>query len=361
MTGNPFHRSLDDRFRGRRVQVTSNQGATYVGWVERIHHHDRHVVLVGARREDAGGKLVGNVMVAHADSIVEAPPEKNAPRHQRSRVELVDVHAVEPSPWHVREFDRAANVDYIADVARDGWVGSYPVVRATEMGHEIVAGHKRFWAAREAGLAFHPAEVRAVSGWEARQLFLQDHLPTEADIGADGTPGEGCYTDAETRACIELLAEHASATTFELPVVRFNVERLGLADEVAADTEQVRADGGTDVRLAFADAYVEPILEGEKTVTVRYQFEHDLKPGQLVALVDESDTLFASARIVTQCELRADWISYADFAGHRRYTTTGELLDDLARHYPDAEIHWKTPLDVIAFHVLVPRGESDGE
>jgi hypothetical protein len=45
---NPFHDSFENAFRGHRVTATSSNGETYTGVVERLHHHDRHVVLRGA-------------------------------------------------------------------------------------------------------------------------------------------------------------------------------------------------------------------------------------------------------------------------------------------------------------------------
>ena len=41
---NPFIDGMDDRLRGRYVRAVSNQGRVYRGWVERIHHHERHLI-----------------------------------------------------------------------------------------------------------------------------------------------------------------------------------------------------------------------------------------------------------------------------------------------------------------------------
>lgn len=104
--------------------------------------------------------------------------------------------------------------------------------------------------------------------------------------------------------------------------------------------------------VAFDDEHVDAILAGEKTTTIRYQFAHDLEPGDLLRFVDTMGVPFALAETVTQCELRADWVAAADFSGHRRYMTTADLLDALAGYYPGAEIGPETPLDVVAFVVV---------
>lgn len=131
--------------------------------------------------------------------------------------------------------------------------------------------------------------------------------------------------------------------------------------EYCGDVE-LATDGGQDtglVDIAFDDHHVEPILEGEKTVTIRYDFEHDLGALEQVRLVDEGGDLFAIARVTTQFESRADWVSFADFAGHERYLTTGDLLGELEEYYPDAEIAPGTVLDVIAFQVEAPEVIDD--
>lgn len=138
-------------------------------------------------------------------------------------------------------------------------------------------------------------------------------------------------------------------------------EEFVQADDDGVDRE-LATDGGADLpEIAFATEYVEPILEREKTVTIRFDFEHDFDPMDRVRLLDEDGTEFATARIVTQCELRADWVSFADFAGHHRYPTTSDLLDELAEYYPDANIEPGWVLDVIAFHVEDATLEAGGE
>jgi ParB family chromosome partitioning protein len=114
----PFTKSLDE-FRGQRVRCVSNDGRTYQGFVERLHHHDRHVVLRGATNKQ--GDYVGRVLVSHVDVLETTEPT--------GRVERIALNAITPAPYHAREFDAADNRGYIQRVRSDGWAGSFPTVR----------------------------------------------------------------------------------------------------------------------------------------------------------------------------------------------------------------------------------------
>lgn len=162
----------------------------------------------------------------------------------------------------------------------------------------------------------------------------------------------------------ECFADGGQETTFLLAddgEYHFGLEREDADDLVfrvrattmTDDQPAVATDGGTTEppTIAFDDDHVEPILAGEKTVTIRYEFEHDLTPMERVRLVTTDGEAFATARVTTQCELRADWVASGVFSGHRTYTTTQDLLDELADYYPDAEFRPGTVLNVLAFHV----------
>lgn len=162
----------------------------------------------------------------------------------------------------------------------------------------------------------------------------------------------------------ECFADGGQETTFLLAddgEYHFGLERENADDLIFRvqattmpdDEPEVATDGGTTEppTIAFDDDHIERILTGEKTVTVRYEFEPDLAPMERVQLVTADGEAFATARVTTQCELRADWIAYGVFAGHRTYKTTQDLLDELAGYYPDAEFRPGTVLDVLAFQV----------
>jgi len=225
---NPFHRSLEDNFRGERVRVTSNDGETYEGWVERMHHHDRHVVLRDATHLDTGDD-VGAVMLAHADVLEVIEPT--------SRIEAVAVDTIEPAPYHAAEFDAADNRDYIAEVRDRQFVGSFPVARERYDGTlEVVEGHKRLWACKQAGVDEHPVEVVDVDDWAATRRFVADHLPDEEQVRDDGITPDGYYGEAAIEATLESLADRWGERALDLDRVAFNARRLDVdvqGDEVS--------------------------------------------------------------------------------------------------------------------------------
>jgi ParB family chromosome partitioning protein len=224
---NPFTKSLDE-FRGQHVRAVSHDGRTYQGFVERLHHHDRHVVLRGATNQ--AGDHVGRVLVSHVDVLETTEPT--------GRVERIALHAIEPAPYHAREFDAADNRGYIQRVRSDGWAGSFPTVRPAsadgdlehpgDRGFEIVAGHKRIWVAGEAGLKHHPVQIIEIDAWTATRRFVADHLPTESDLRGNGESQDGYYTQVEIEAAIDSLVERWGRRALDFERVAFNVARLDL-------------------------------------------------------------------------------------------------------------------------------------
>jgi hypothetical protein len=96
--GNPFHGALDDNLRGRRVQVQAANGRRYKGWMDRLHHKQRHVLLRDAVDIDDDRDL-GAVMVAHADTIAVLEDD--------SEIQRVPVADLQPAPYHARELAQA--------------------------------------------------------------------------------------------------------------------------------------------------------------------------------------------------------------------------------------------------------------
>ncbi|GGK74267.1 ParB N-terminal domain-containing protein [Haloarcula sebkhae] len=255
---NPLFDALDTHMRGERVRVVGNDGTTYEGWCERIHHHDRHVLLQDAVNVDRDGD-VGTAYVAHCDSIEVLTADR--------RIENIRLDAVEPAPYAVREFDREGNCGYIASVRDDGWVGSFPVVRPVDgdpgvEGFEVVEGHKRLWVAREAGLDTHPVEVINIDDWELAWRFAVDHLPDEEQVHDDGT-ASGCYTDGQIETVIQQFVEEFGDDAADLPRVAFNAERLGI-DVVGADFIEQTGSPTDGVPDEATDAEVEAAVDDDR-------------------------------------------------------------------------------------------------
>lgn len=116
----------------------------------------------------------------------------------------------------------------------------------------------------------------------------------------------------------------------------------------------------TSKRLKFASEHVDPMLAGRKWATIRHDLDIDLSPGDRVALVDAGrEEVFARATVGDIYHVDAEFIVDADFEGHRSYRSTAELLSELRRYYPDAELTPSTRLSFIQFQRVQQAGDYD--
>lgn len=113
--------------------------------------------------------------------------------------------------------------------------------------------------------------------------------------------------------------------------------------------------------LTFGDEHVDAILDGEKTVTYRYDLEEDFEVGDLIELRNQNDHTVTEARVVTQFQMRAWGLASIDCSGHASYLTVDELLDELSGYYPNTTLNPQTLLDVVVFatpQCLGPGGDD---
>jgi hypothetical protein len=142
MAGNPFHEAADDMLVGQRVRVRTSQ-AIYEGWLAIREYNDTAVLL---RNDDRDGEHVGEVIVH-------------------------DITAIE-------RCESGPPVD-------DGQF-------------EIVSGHRRCHAARQAGIETLPVRVADLDDWAATRTFLDEHVPAGPDEAANAADTHsGFYEAAE--------------------------------------------------------------------------------------------------------------------------------------------------------------------
>ena len=97
------------------------------------------------------------------------------PRGDRGIVQI-DVDTIAPNPSQPREhFDPAALAELAESIRQHGLLQPLLVSQA-DSGYTLIAGERRWRAAREAGLATVPAVVREVSGRERIELALVENL-----------------------------------------------------------------------------------------------------------------------------------------------------------------------------------------
>lgn len=256
---NPYYDTLDDSLRGRKVRATSElTDATYYGWVDRIHHTERDVIL-----RDVAVDCPEDGLSTHDVSVVSSVDDIRTITHTTS-IDSVAPDEVRDSPYHTREFSESENRGYIDDVRDTGFVGSYPAVRPIVPGdsdlgegteYEVVEGHKRLWACRQAGISSHPVVVETMDGWTATRRFVADHYP-----GPGGVHDDTGYDDAELGASIKAVLERWGDRAFDLDRVRFNFERLGLEEWLADQFEvpATTADVAMDDFTVFDDGVSRP-------------------------------------------------------------------------------------------------------
>lgn len=105
-------------------------------------------------------------------------------------------------------------------------------------------------------------------------------------------------------------------------------------------------------RLKHAQKHVEPILAGDKDVTVRYDDEKGIEEGDTLILTGPDGDPFAEAEVEHTSVLEAEVAYHYIVAWGRNYphNSVGSLVEALNHHY-DADIDWETDVKVILFDV----------
>lgn len=120
-------------------------------------------------------------------------------------------------------------------------------------------------------------------------------------------------------------------------------------------------------RLGFRADHVDPIVDGEKTLTVRYDFERAIDEGEVVDLRTTAGEVFARAKVVLSKRMLArDVVRFIDvFGGHEPYADVDEFAETLADYYdpPREGFGEYTTVTAIGFDVLDVDDEfaTDGE
>lgn len=111
--------------------------------------------------------------------------------------------------------------------------------------------------------------------------------------------------------------------------------------------------------VKFEHPNVGYVLDGLETATVRYEFEHNVQPGNVLRLLTPGGREFARAvvRIASHVPVRHAYISLRSMGGIHPSDDAADLLNRLNGHY-DAEIRMDSPVQVIRFELL--DGDGDG-
>ena len=161
----------------------------------------------------------------------------------------VDIAQVKPNPDQPRKDFSEAELEELADSIRECGILQPLVVRPHEGAYQIVAGERRYQAARRAGLATVPCVIREVDDADVMQLALVENLqredlnPLEAAFGYRSLMEEGGLTQEEV----------GKAVGKSRPAVSNTLRLLELPDEV----QQLLRDGALSAGHARAILRVE--------------------------------------------------------------------------------------------------------
>ncbi len=108
------------------------------------------------------------------DTPVEAAPV-TAPAGSGGPL-MVDVARITPSPFQQRRVFSKEQLDELVASVREHGILEPPLVRKVEEGYELIAGERRWRAAREAGLKQIPVILRVASDREAMEIGLVENL-----------------------------------------------------------------------------------------------------------------------------------------------------------------------------------------
>lgn len=122
------------------------------------------------------------------------------------------------------------------------------------------------------------------------------------------------------------------------------------------------------VGITFDPRFVEPILNGSKTATLRYEWDKPLRPGDNLRMDTPDGNTFAVSTAGSVTQLTALDAAAMDIDGHENYDDVDHVARVLGRYYPTATIGPKTNLTLIRYppakdvdHMLrweLPQGVS---
>jgi hypothetical protein len=105
--------------------------------------------------------------------------------------------------------------------------------------------------------------------------------------------------------------------------------------------------------IKFADRFVDPILRGQKTATIRVGDEwREVRVGDRLRLRDQDGEQFASAFVSERGWTSINMAARMNIDGHRDYLSADVLLAELRRHYPDHDLTGTSAVELIHWEDL---------
>lgn len=105
--------------------------------------------------------------------------------------------------------------------------------------------------------------------------------------------------------------------------------------------------------LAFATEFETPVIEGEKTETIRYNLEYVPDQGEYLIGTTGDTAMLLSVTSVDQCNVSE--LPSISFTGHKNYSSAEEALEHLRNYYDDPELTVSSDVLILEFtyHTLL--------
>lgn len=188
-----------------------------------------------------------------------------------SALREVSLSEIKPNPDQPRKTFDEEELESLADSLRQKGVLQPIVVREHEGSYQIVAGERRYQAARKAGLDRVPVLVREVSNEELLQLALIENLqrsdlnPLEEALGYQALIDQNGLTQAEVGAMLSKSRSTVSNALRLLDLPEAVKELLRTGALTAGHARAILVVDGEDGRVALARKVVDEGLSVRQT------------------------------------------------------------------------------------------------
>lgn len=237
MPENPFWTAAENTVRGEQVRVITDE-TEYTGIASMFNYREDAILLRDVTRAD--GITMPTVLVRSDFTLEQLEDSADA------TIETVDVTNIAPLPYSQRRFTSPDFAQFVRQVRKNGGVGNLPLVRphndpSADADYQVVSGHKRLEALKQAGIDDHPVQVEDLSDWEVTTRFLDEHFPlTDDERNSDDGPHRGWYSPSLIQDAYERLRDDWSREKLMAhPAVRLNEAIIEAADGAAEDVNEI--------------------------------------------------------------------------------------------------------------------------
>lgn len=268
------------------------------------------------------------------DTLIPKDLDVSILEEDKHRVQKILISEIRSNPDQPRrEFDKTALAELSKSIERHGILQPIVVIRASgpEGGYQIVAGERRWRAAREAKLTHVPAIVRSLQELEKIELSLIENIQR-----VDLSPLEQAMAVYKLQQQFNLALEQVAEKLGKAPSTVSNLTRLLQLPDAAREALRANqiTEGHARAILALKDSpdqqaeLLSSVLNNGWTVRQAEQFVVAAKKGALSEV--------ASSRTVSETALTKKISNHLGFPVSIKHTAHGGQL--IIRFKDDKEL-----------------------